>query len=153
MSVNTPNLDNNDVFEFNYSHDICPTCQDLLLIVESELEGCEARKFCACCDLVALNVSAKGMKSKSWWRSFWMMISFSPQEWRMNTSRHLKHKRILSTSFWSEFCVDHCEKVFVRKLPGWCCLKVVRSLLKIKHPNEEYTGFKPFSYSVFAIFI
>ena len=98
----------------NYSHDTCPTCQDLLLIVESELEGCEARKFCACCDLVALNVSAKGMKSKSWWRSFWMMISFSPQEWRMNTSRHLKHKRILSTSFWLEFFVNHWEKVFRR---------------------------------------
>ena len=50
MSENSHHLDNNGVFEFNYSHDTCPTCQDRL-IVESDLEGCEqARIFCECCD-------------------------------------------------------------------------------------------------------
>ena len=49
MSENTHHLDNNGVFEFNYSHDTCPPCQDRL-IVESNLEGCEARIFCECCD-------------------------------------------------------------------------------------------------------
>ena len=50
MSENTHHLDNNGIFEFNYSHNALPTCQDCWLIVEWELEGCEARIFCECCD-------------------------------------------------------------------------------------------------------
>ena len=77
MSEITHQNDDNGNDEFNYSHDSCPTCQDRL-IVESYVEGCEDRIFCECCDFAALNVSADGMKSKSWWRSFWKVNPFLP---------------------------------------------------------------------------
>jgi hypothetical protein len=48
---------------FNYSHDTCPTCQDLL-IVESDVERCNNASSANAVILVALNVSADGMKSK-----------------------------------------------------------------------------------------
>ena len=54
---------------FNYSHDTCPTCQDLL-IVESDVEGCDNASSANPVILVALNVSADGMKSKRWWKVF-----------------------------------------------------------------------------------
>jgi hypothetical protein len=35
---------------------------------------------------VALNFSVDGMKSKSWWRSIWMMITYSHENGRLKIS-------------------------------------------------------------------
>ena len=67
---------------FNYSHDTCPTCQDLL-IVESDVEGCDNASSANPVILVALNVSADGMKSKRWWKVFWRWFhSHKNEGWR-----------------------------------------------------------------------
>ena len=78
ISENTHHLDNNGVVESNYSYDNCLTCQDRL-IVESEVEGCEDCISVNAVIFVALNFIVDGMKSKSWWRSIWMMITFSQE--------------------------------------------------------------------------
>ena len=54
MSEITHHHDNKEGDPFNYSHDTCPTwCQDQL-IVELDVEGCDNRIFCKCCDLGCL---------------------------------------------------------------------------------------------------
>ena len=49
MSEKSHHRDNKGDDPFNFIHDTCPTFQDQL-IVKSDVEGCESRIFCKCCD-------------------------------------------------------------------------------------------------------
>ena len=106
MSENTHHLDNNGVFEFNYSHDTCPTCQDWLIVARVRRGG-----------MWGLHLL--------WMLRFWLPRMSVPMGWsgqagelfgrwfhsHQNDYAISKEHTILFTSFWSvELSVDYGKR-------------------------------------------
>ena len=139
MSEVTHHHDNKGDDPFNYSHDTCPTCQDRL-IVESDVEGCESRIFCECCDFGCPECQCRWDEVEELVENFLeddnILSKLKDEEITASRARNLLYKFLIRV-----YCGPLGKGVRM-ELPD-CCLKGVRSQLKSKDRNEEYTGFKP----------
>ena len=141
MSEVTHHHDNKGDDPFNYSHDTCPTCQDLL-IVESDVEGCESRIFCECCDFGCPECQCRWDEVEELVENFLeddnILSKLKDEEITASRARNLLYKFLIRV-----YCGPLGKGVRM-ELPD-CFLKVVQSLLKSKDRNKEYTGFKTVS--------
>jgi len=127
---------------FNYSHDTCPTCQDRL-IVESDVEGCESRICCECCDFGCPECQCRWDEVEEWVENFLqddnILSKLKDEEITASRARNLLYKFLIRV-----YCGPLGKGVRM-ELPDDRCLKGVRPQLKSKDRNKEYTGFKPVS--------
>ena len=140
MSENTHHLDSNGVVEFNYSHDSCPTCQDRL-IVESEVEGCEDRIFCECCDFCCLECQCQWDEVEELVEKYLDDDYILTRMKAEDITPSKKGRNLLYKFLIRAFC-GPLGKGIRKELPD-CCLKGVQSLVK-KGPQRSLYCFQAF---------